>query len=150
MLFTLNTPWSFFFFYNYLLESDTANHQPSDSPDYSINSQHHRSCTWRFESHKVLWRDKQSKPYHMMTGVPQGSRLGPLLMSPCTTSLGKVMQSHSLSVLCWRKSALHVLPQRRPQSNLSISAWIKDPLYLWKTKLLQLKIMMLIVQACPV
>uniref|UniRef100_A0A8C1VQ90 Reverse transcriptase domain-containing protein n=1 Tax=Cyprinus carpio TaxID=7962 RepID=A0A8C1VQ90_CYPCA len=84
---------------------DTVNHQILPS---ALSSLGITGITLRWlesyltgRSFRVAWRGEVSKAHQLVTGVPQGSVLGPLLFSIYTTSLGLIIQAHGFSYHCY-------------------------------------------------
>ncbi len=71
---------------------DTVNHQillsTLSSLDITGIPLHWFESYLTGQSFRVAWRGEESKAHQLVTGVPQGSVLGPLLFSTYTTSLG--------------------------------------------------------------
>uniref|UniRef100_A0A8C1N7E5 Reverse transcriptase domain-containing protein n=1 Tax=Cyprinus carpio TaxID=7962 RepID=A0A8C1N7E5_CYPCA len=105
-------------------------------------------------SFKVSWRSEVSTSHHLTTGVPQGSVLGPLLVSVYMASLGSVIQKHGFSYHCYADDTqlYHSFHPDDPTVAVCISACLTDISCLMKDHHLQLKLAkteLLVVPANP-
>ncbi len=105
---------------------DTVNHQILQSTLSSLDITG-IPLRW-FESYntgrsfRVAWGGEVSKAHQLVTGVPQGSVLRPLVFSPYSTLLGPIIQAHGFSYHCYADDTqLYISFQ---PDDPTVSAWI--------------------------
>ena len=83
-------------------------------------------------TYQISWKGLLSSPRTLITGVPQGSVLGPLLFSLYTKSLGAVISAHYMSYHCYADDTQLFLsfPPSATQVEERITACITD-ISLW-------------------
>ncbi len=131
---------------------DTVNHQILLSTLSSLDITGILLCFFESyltgQSFRVAWGGEVSKAHQLVTGVPQGSVLGPLLFSTYTTSPGPIIQAHGFSYHFYADDTQLYLSFRPDDPKVAarisgcladISAWMKEhhlQLNLAKTELL--------------
>ncbi len=131
---------------------DTVNHQillsTLSSLDITGIPLHWFESYLTGRSFRVAWGGEVSKAHKLVTGVPQGSVLGPLLFSTYTTSLAPIIQAHGFSYHFYADDTQLYLSFRPDDPTVAarisgcladISAWMKEhhlQLNLAKTELL--------------
>ncbi len=131
---------------------DTVNHQillsTLSSLDITGIPLHWFESYLTGRSFRVAWGGEVSKAHKLVTGVPQGLVLGPLLFSTYTTSLAPIIQAHGFSYHFYADDTQLSLLFRPDDPTVAarisgcladISAWMKEhhlQLNLAKTELL--------------
>ncbi len=103
---------------------DTVNHQIDMSTLSSLDITG-IPLRWSF---KVAWGGEVSKAHQLVTGVPQGSVIGPLLFSTYTTSLGPIIQAHGFSYYFYADDTqlYRSFQPDDPTVAARISGWLAD------------------------
>ncbi len=134
-----DSKWSVLILRDLSAAFDTVNHQillsTLSSLDITGIPLHWFESDLTGQSFEVAWGGEVSKAHKLVTGVPQGSVLGPLLFSTYTTSLGPIIQAHGFSYHCYAENTqlyLSFLPDdltvaaRISGCLENISAWMKE------------------------
>ncbi len=119
---------------------DTVNHQILlttllSSLDITGIPLHWFESYFNGRSFKVAWGGEVSRAHKLVTGVPQGSVLGPLLFSTYITSLGPIIQAHGFLYHCYADDIQLFISFRPDDPTVAaqisgcladISAWMKE------------------------
>ncbi len=118
---------------------DTVNHQillsTLSSLDITGIPLHWFESYLTGRSFRVAWGGEVFRAHQLVTGVPQGSVLGPVLFSMYTTLLGPIIQAHGFSYNCYADDTQLYLSFQPNDPTVAarisgclvdISAWMKE------------------------